>query len=491
MALLSKPTALFETTITETIDEADTTIPLQSLSNGQGSTLVNGTTVGLILDEGEDSGNADYGQEFIIGTVDTGNTRLTSCLRGVSLVDGVTEVTANKKKHRRGASVKMTAHPYLVRVIRLLNGEDTIDPTALIAYTSGPTFSSDHQLITKKYADDLAIAGAPDGAEAVKGIYEAATSAEVAAGDDSGTTTAPTVVRPSKLAEVIQAGSYIYAVEDGSGSDDTYAWTTTPVTSAYTTGSVRLVKFTVANTGACTGNENSIGAKTIKKYAAGALADLETGDIVANQACLLYYDGTYLVLLNPSATMPTTALLSEMVAFFGATDATGAEVEALTAFYSNPGLTTDGSTTTTTSVKTITVSCGFVPVNFEAVVVLGIAASAIWSSGSNTALGQQTILIKGEIGGNVTWRLVAATSGAAAPSGTAVLDAWTGTSPSFGSGTAAAPGTGTTNSGSSDTFGLTSIAVSGNDLQFNFTFTKTTNNCGLRYGVNFLSVSNS
>lgn len=171
MALLSKPTALFETIVTETIDENDTTIPLNSLDDSQGSTLVNGDTVALTLDEGEDSGNADYGQEYIIGTVDTAGVRLTSCLRGVSLVDGITEVTANKKKHRRGASAKMTSHPHLVRVIRLLNGEDGIDPTALIKYSSAPTFTpGSQQLATIAYADALAIAGSPDATTTQKGI---------------------------------------------------------------------------------------------------------------------------------------------------------------------------------------------------------------------------------------------------------------------------------------------------------------------------------
>ena len=504
MALLSKPTALFETIITETIDENDTTIPLNSLSDGQGSTLVNGATVALILDEGEDSGNADYGQEYIIGTVDTAGVRLTSCLRGVSLVDGVTEVAANKKKHRRGASAKMTTHPYLVRVIRILNGEDGIDPTALIKYSSAPTFTpGSQQLATIAYADELALSGSPNATTTTKGIVELATSAEATAGTATGGTGASLALDPATLAAQVQSGSWLYAVEDGTGSDDTYTAALTPALTAYTAGMLVMVKFTVANTGASTLNLNSLGAKSIKKYASGAKADTETGDIVANMACLFYYDGTDMVLLNPSAATLTSATLSEMSAFFAATDATGAEVEALTdgsetslhkhpLYFANPGRTTDGSATTSTTTKTLTVSCGFVPVAFEAVVVLGIVETDPWTSGGVHALGQQAILIKGEVGGNVTWRKVAATA-SADPTATVDLDPWTSSSPSFGTGTSASPGTGTTNPNGSatNTFGLTSVTTSGNDLLFNFTFTKGTSNCGLRYGLNYLSVSNS
>ncbi len=192
-----------------------------------------------------------------------------------------------------------------------------------------PTPTTDYQAATKKYADDLTYAGAPDADEATKGVVECATTAEVAAGDDTGSTTAPTVVRPSKLAEVIQKNGYLYAAS--ADLSDTYTVTLTPTPAAYVTGMCLFVKFATANTVAATLNVNSLGAKDIKKYVAGAIAALETGDIVANQICLLAYDGTQFILLNPGATSMTTALASEASTFFAATDITGAEAETLTA----------------------------------------------------------------------------------------------------------------------------------------------------------------
>lgn len=52
------------------------------------------------------------------------------------------------------------------------------------------------------------------------------------------------------------------------------------------------------NTGAATININALGAKTIKKNAGGALADVEAGDITSGRPYDIMYDGTYFVLLN-------------------------------------------------------------------------------------------------------------------------------------------------------------------------------------------------
>ena len=210
-----------------------------------------------------------------------------------------------------------------------LNEAQTI--SAVKTFTASPivpTPTTDYQTATKKYADDLTYAGAPDADEATKGIFEAATLAEVAAGDDTGSTTAPTAVRPSKLAAVIQSGSYLYA--NSADVSDTYTITMTPTLTAYTTGQMFMVKFDTANTAAATLNIDSLGAKDIKKYVAGAVAAIETGDIVADQIVLLGYDGTQFVMMNSGATTLTTAIATEAATFFGSTNITGAEAEDLT-----------------------------------------------------------------------------------------------------------------------------------------------------------------
>jgi hypothetical protein len=314
------PVASFKSFITGRIATTDVTILVDSMLDDVG-TVLSGVK-GFVIDEGTDS------EEVVIGTCAT--TGLTGCLRGISPTDGLTEVTALKKVHLKNATIKISTHPYLVRVIRALNGTDGFDATALLKYASAATLTpGSQQLATVAYADGLAIAGAPDASATSKGIVEIATAAEVAAGDDTGTTTAPLAVLPSALASTIQSGSYLYAVEDGTGSDDTYTATLTPSLTAYTAGMTIVVKLTVANTTACTLNINSLGAKTIKKWVSGALADLETGDIAANYTGIFEYDGTYFVLVSSSAAFPLLSTLSEALTFFGATDITGAEAETL------------------------------------------------------------------------------------------------------------------------------------------------------------------
>lgn len=195
---------------------------------------------------------------------------------------------------------------------------------------SSPTTST--QAASKGYVDGVAIAGAPNADTSTKGIVEVATTAEALAGTATGGTGASLVVTPDVLQAILQGQASTFFTEDGTGADDTYTATVTPSLTAYTTGQAFRGKFTIANTGACTVNINSLGAKSIKKYVSGSStkAELETGDIVANQTCFIVYDGTDFVLLNPSATMPTTALLSEMATFFSNTDITGAEAESLT-----------------------------------------------------------------------------------------------------------------------------------------------------------------
>lgn len=63
-----------------------------------------------------------------------------------------------------------------------------------------PTPTTDYQVSTKKYADDLAIAGSPDASTSAKGIVEEATNAEIIAGTGAGSTGARLFVNPTQVA---------------------------------------------------------------------------------------------------------------------------------------------------------------------------------------------------------------------------------------------------------------------------------------------------
>lgn len=128
-----------------------------------------------------------------------------------------------------------------------------------------------------------------NGSTTVAGIYEEATQAEVEARTATGATGARAVLTTSNITTV---RTHDYAV-DAAGTDN-YAITITPVPTAYTTGDRFIFKAGTANTGACTLNVNSLGAKTIKIQG----RDLYTGEIVANQVVEVVYDGTDMRMLS-------------------------------------------------------------------------------------------------------------------------------------------------------------------------------------------------
>lgn len=79
---------------------------------------------------------------------------------------------------------------------------------------------------------------------------------------------------------------------EDAGANDTYTATLVPAPTAYITGHPYRFKANTANTGACTINFNSLGAKAIKKAAGGITTDLADNDIRAGQWVDLVYDGT-------------------------------------------------------------------------------------------------------------------------------------------------------------------------------------------------------
>ena len=108
----------------------------------------------------------------------------------------------------------------------------------------------------------------------------------------TGTVTMATL----KFTSMSTFAGFNYAAD--AGSTDDYAVTYSPALSAYVTGGMYLFKAATANTGAATININSLGAKTIVKAVNTTLAN---NDILANMFCVVVYDGTNMVLMNPRA----------------------------------------------------------------------------------------------------------------------------------------------------------------------------------------------
>jgi hypothetical protein len=97
------------------------------------------------------------------------------------------------------------------------------------------------------------------------------------------------------------------------GANDTYVATLDPAPAAYETGQHYRFKANTANTGACTINFNSLGAKAIKKAAGGITTDLADNDIRAGQWVDVVYDGTNMQMQSLLGNVPTAGLPFELV----------------------------------------------------------------------------------------------------------------------------------------------------------------------------------
>lgn len=293
------PVAVFQTSLQSSISASDTSMTLVSGTDSSGDSLSG--YICFNIDEGTSL------EEFVCGTAS--GTSITGMIRGLDPVDGDLEVTALKKVHRRGASVKVTNYPSLGIVSRILNGDETI-PNKL-SYATDPTFTDSKQIISKGYADSLAILGAGNADATTQGLVEIATQAEVDAGTLVGGSGANLVATPN----LNRGKAYNDYAVDSVGTD-AYAITITPAITAYAAGQVFVFKAGTANTGAATLAVSGLTAKTIKKNVS---ADLDTGDISANQIVTVVYDGTNMQLTsNQSTPLPTTTVLSTESTSIGA-----------------------------------------------------------------------------------------------------------------------------------------------------------------------------
>lgn len=242
------------------------------------------------------------------------------------------EVTANKLAWTQGAKVLIgTNPPHMYGTFANKFNEETIEEIWTFLNTTIPTLDSylaptlDEQLAPKKYVDDTAGAGAADATTTVKGVIELATQAELDAGTDTGGTGASLVAIPSNIADSIQTSTFISAAD--AGGTDAYAITLTPAISSYTTGQMFIFSANTVNTGAATLDVNSVGAVTIKK---NHDQDLEDGDIESGSYVIVIYDGTNFQLQSQQATIPTTALLTQVFSGLSG-DVTAANLNTLTA----------------------------------------------------------------------------------------------------------------------------------------------------------------
>jgi hypothetical protein len=167
---IPKITKRFETSLASSLSAAGTTFTTVSATDDDGNALSGLYALSI------DVGNADV--EDVIATV-SGAT-WTIVYRGIDADAPNTEVTANKKAHRRGAPVVITDYPIMGVLRNILNGDDTL-PNKL-SYASNPTWTTQsNELVTVKKLEDTAIQGAADSSTLVKGITKMSVAPAVAA----------------------------------------------------------------------------------------------------------------------------------------------------------------------------------------------------------------------------------------------------------------------------------------------------------------------
>lgn len=123
---------------------------------------------------------------------------LTGVSRGLDFIYPYTATSTLRQTHSGGALVIISNPPQLYNQAAFKANDETITGSwlfsAIAGYSSGLSFTTDHQIITKKYADDLAIAGAPDSSQTTKGLVEEATLSELISATSTGGTSAPLFV---------------------------------------------------------------------------------------------------------------------------------------------------------------------------------------------------------------------------------------------------------------------------------------------------------
>ena len=257
--------AFFETTLASAISGSATSFTLTSATDKDGTTLAS-STYAFVIDEGSSN------EEIVIA--DCTGTACTNASRGVSVRTGNTEVTALKKSHRRGASVKMTDAPILPLVARILRGEGTVDFT--------PTTGGN--LVTKTYVDALALGTTTVAAtESDDGIAELATQTEMASSTYLGGSGSPLVLQSRYATSTAPTSGHVIPVTGSDGNLDSgfvgnfssttdltigstpilsigkYVWASTSVgTSTWSVPSgIKKIKVTVVGAGGSGGLSNT------------------------------------------------------------------------------------------------------------------------------------------------------------------------------------------------------------------------------------------
>jgi len=270
-------------------------------------------------------------------------TGITQNANGTATLTGVTRGLAKKSPFTTDAAYKLPhggqsvfilsdAPQVFVKYVSIENDQTVAGIKTFSSSPIVPTPTTDFQAATKKYVDDVVVAGAPDASTTVKGISKLSTAPvsptdPIAAGTND--TRIPTQAENNALVgnntDIAVGTGNKFVTQTGlqknvetyaatATGNDTYVVTLSPVPTSLVNGMQIRVKFDVANTGASTLNVNGLGAVAI---VTGLSTPTVTGDIVANMIGNFIYNSTGPVwqLTNPASTVttPVTSILANTV----------------------------------------------------------------------------------------------------------------------------------------------------------------------------------
>lgn len=309
---------------------AATTVTLTSFTQIDG-TLLTMTDFGSIGFGTLEPGNGTS-EEQICFTGVSQNANGTATLTGVknvAFVSPYTQTSGTAMSHPGGAKfiISNTAGFYDQLISK--NDDETITGTYTFTNpnyprmdTQTPAPTDPQQLVTKAYADGLAIAGAPNASTSVQGLVQIATQAQVDAKTVAGSTGADLVPTLAQYRSTLLSD---YVVDTGAA--DAYVITPVPAATAYTTGQIFSFKATNTNTTTSTLNVSALGVKTIKKASGNNLA---AGEILNGQIVMVEYDGTNFQLLSDVAPDPATQPGVQAGTYVYAADSVGTDAYAIT-----------------------------------------------------------------------------------------------------------------------------------------------------------------
>lgn len=149
----------FQTTLASKVAVGATNATLTSATDDDGVALPTGTYAFTI---DRKSANKEYIECTLTGTA---LTNIKTIARGTGVA---TAGFANT--HRKGAEVIISDFVIIKRIANLLDGTTDFDADAPLSYDADPSFTDSKQIVTKGYADGIAVAGGADASTSVKGI---------------------------------------------------------------------------------------------------------------------------------------------------------------------------------------------------------------------------------------------------------------------------------------------------------------------------------